>query len=142
MYWLLWPHSQIPRPGVWGGVCLCGVCMLPLCLWWALSRHTGHVMLGSISLNLVFLLCLLWHYAPAWLRTLSQIVDDQVESGFRDDINQRRQHLQSPLTPTKHHLQQHMGQTWQCVKRGTAVTRTRALIATIRPEKGLPGCDG
>lgn len=86
----------------------------------ALYRLPGHVVLGSISPNLVF------HYALLRLRTLSQIVDDQVESGFRDDIDQRRQHLQGPLATTKHHLQQHMGQTCQCVKSGTAVTQCHA----------------
>lgn len=42
--------------------------------------------------------------------TLSEIVDDQVESGLRDHINQRRQHLQRPLPTTKHHLQYTGGQ--------------------------------
>lgn len=41
----------------------------------------------------------------SWLPTLSEIVDDQVESGLRDHIDQRRQHLQRPLPTAKHHLQ-------------------------------------
>lgn len=43
--------------------------------------------------------------AVMWLHTLPEIVDDQVESGFRDHINQRRQYLQCTLPTTKHHLQ-------------------------------------
>lgn len=57
---------------------------------------------------LVSLCCLFYETAMSWLHTLSEIVDDQVESGLRDDIDQRRQHLQRPLPTTKHHLQ-HMG---------------------------------
>lgn len=38
------------------------------------------------------------------LHTLPEIVDDQVESGLGDDVNQRRENLQSPLATAKHHL--------------------------------------
>lgn len=40
-----------------------------------------------------------------WLRpTLSEVVDDQIETSLSNDINQCRQHLQGPLPITKHHL--------------------------------------
>lgn len=35
--------------------------------------------------------------------TLSEIIDDQVESGLWYDVNKGRQNLQGPLTPAKHH---------------------------------------
>lgn len=35
--------------------------------------------------------------------TLSEIINDQIESGLRYDINERRQNLQRSLTTAKHH---------------------------------------
>lgn len=58
------------------------------------------------------------------LNTLSEVVDNQVESGLGDHIDQRRQHLQRPLTTTKHHLQ-YAGERFSVWKGGTSVPRAR-----------------
>ncbi|TNN83695.1 hypothetical protein EYF80_006213 [Liparis tanakae] len=58
----------------------------------------------------------------AMLNTLSEVVDNQVESGLWDHIDQRRQHLQRPLTTTEHHLQ-YTGERFSVWKGGTSVPR-------------------
>lgn len=77
----------------------------------------------------IYYFCLFQEAAMPHLHTLSEIVDDQVESGLRDHINQRRQHLQRPLPTTKHHLQ-HTSErvrVWELVCKSLVYAHTYTL---------------
>lgn len=36
---------------------------------------------------------------------MSEVIDDQIESGLNNHINKRRKHLQSPFPIPEHHLE-------------------------------------
>lgn len=65
------------------------------------------------------------------LHTLSEIVDDKVESGLRNHIDQRRQYLQCPLPTTKHHLR-YTEKSFRVWENGKSLVYVHTYTLTVR----------
>lgn len=70
------------------------------------------------------------------LHTLSEIVDNKVESGLRNHIDQRRQHLQRPLPTTKHHLQ-YTGERFRVWETSKSLVYVHTYTLTVRAYEEL-----